>query len=201
MSTAPTAETPTEQHQRETEAELAAQLGPPPSLEPSAATQAAQAARAAAEQALATLESSVRELERSYAQAAQASDVARMSALAAQRPLRQTELLTLAVSAAKAVEHACVLQVRDAHAASGPARDFSRRADEIADEKREIATLAEQQARRATGLAQQAGLLAVRLGERSGQAQQAVRAATARLSAHLGTPSTPSTPAERNRLL
>jgi len=106
MSTAPTVAEPTAQRQRATEDALAAQLGPPPGTEPPADTQAAQSAQAAAERALGALEASVRELERSYTQAAQATDVVKMSALAAQRPLRQTELLTLAVSAAKAVEHA-----------------------------------------------------------------------------------------------
>jgi len=206
MSTAPTAavaeETPTtEQRQRATEDALAAQLGPPPGTEPPADTQAAQAAQAAAQKAVAALEASARELERAYTVAAQTADVAAMTALAAQRPLRQTELLTLAVSAAQAVEHACVLQGRDAHGASGPVREFARRADEIADEKREIADLAEQQARRATGLAQHAGLRVVNLSERCGQAQQAVRAATARLSEHLAAPSAPPLPAERSRLL
>jgi len=199
MSTAPTVAEPTAQRPLTTEDALAAQLGPPPSLEPPADTQAAQAAQAAAERALAALEASVRELERAYTVAAQATDVVKMSALAAQRPLRQTELLTLAVSAAQAVEHAYGLQVRDAHAASGPMREFARRADEIAEEKRAVADLAEQQARRATGLAQHAGLRVVNLSERCGQAQQAVRAATARLSEQLGTPGVP--PTERSRLL
>ncbi len=185
---------------QEAQQQMAAQLGPPPSPEPPADTQAAQAAQAAAERALGALEASVRQLERSYTQAAQASDVAAMTTLAAQRPLRQTELLTLAVSAAQAVEHACVLQVRDAHAASGPMREFARRADEIAEEKRAVADLAEQQARRATGLAQHAGLRVVNLSEQSGKAQQAVRAATARLSLHLAAPSAPPA-AERSRLL
>ncbi len=166
---------------QEAQEKMAALLGPPPPAETAADTQAAQVAQAAAEQALGALEASARELERAYTVAAQTADVAAMTALAAQRPLRQTELLTLAVSAAKAVEHASGLQVRDAHAASGPMREFARRADEIADEKREIATLAEQQAGRARGLAQQTGLRVAHLSERSGKAQQAVRDATARL--------------------
>ncbi len=176
---------------QEAQEQMAARLGPPPSLGPPADTQAAQAAQAAAERALRALESAMAALERSYAQATQTADVAAMTALAAQRPLRQTELLTLAVSAAKAVEHACGLQLRDAQAAGGPVREWSQRADEIATQARESAELAEQQALRARGLAQQTGLRVVHLSEQSGKARQAVRAATARLSEHLAAFSAP----------
>jgi len=207
MSTAPTTAEPTaEQRRRAIEDELSAQLGPPPSADPPADTQAAQAAQAAAQKAVAALEASAQALERAYAQAAQTSNVVAMTALAVQRPLRQTELLTLAVSVAKTVEHAYGLLGRDAMAAGEPAREWSLRADEIATQAREVAELAELQARRARGLAQQTGLRVVQLSEQSGKAQQAVRDATGRLGAHLAAfsaPSTTSTPtaAEGSRLL
>lgn len=212
MSTAPTAavaaKTPTtEQRQRAIEEALAVQLGPPPSSDPPADTQAAQAAQAAAERALAALEASAQALERAYTVAAERADVAAMSALAEKRPLQQRELLTLAVTAAKTVEHAYGLQVRDAQAALGPLREWAGRAELIADEAREVATLALEQSQRAIGLGQHAQRRVEQLSAQAGQARQAVSTTAAHLSAHLGGPpsgaalSSPGAGQQRPRLL
>ncbi len=185
---------------QETQEQMAALLGPPPPApEPTPATRAALEALRTAEAALRADEAQSAAVERAYATAVQRADVRAMQQLSDRRTDRQGDQAGLRIAVAKAEAEAYTLQAQDAQAAVEPLRPWVQRAMDIATEQRALALQAELQAQQAVGRIQQAGQVVVALQQRWGQAQQSVRAMTARLSEQLGTPGVPT--AERGRNL